>query len=96
MSREFVAWMWTCRAVFEVMHMQASEWKKTLLPSPQQGDGHGGPGVDCGVFAMLAMKMMYTSRPLDYTQEQVTSFYRAVCTMECASLQLWGMSAPCV
>lgn len=76
--------------------MQASEWKKTLLPSPQQGDGHGGPGVDCGVFAMLAMKMMYTSRPLDYTQEQVTSFYRAVCTMECASLQLWGMSAPCV
>ena len=71
--------------------MQASKWKRTHVPSPQQSDGHDGPGVDCGVFAMLAMKMMYASRPLEYTQEQVTSFYRAVCTMECASLKLWDL-----
>eukprot|EP00892_Ulva_mutabilis_P007754 jgi/Ulvmu1/5350/UM022_0144.1 len=74
-------------------NLQACNWRRTHLQSPQQSDGQGGPGLDCGVFTMMAMKRMYTHRGLDYDQHQVTSIHRAVCALECASLTLHGMRA---
>lgn len=81
-------------AKFKISHgteVQASEWRKVLRSSPQQSGDDGSCGVDCGVFLMMAMKRVYADRELDYNQIQVRKLFRAMCTLECASLQLFDM-----
>eukprot|EP00892_Ulva_mutabilis_P000472 jgi/Ulvmu1/10425/UM062_0021.1 len=65
--------------------LQEDRWTIELCPpgSPKQTNGH-----DCGVFCMMAMRRISVAKPLHYDQPSVTNVFRALCTLECATLQL--------
>lgn len=65
--------------------MQEQQWEVQLQPAkiPTQSSS-----VDCGFFMMMAMKRITAGASLDFTQSQVSNMFRALCTLECACLQL--------
>lgn len=40
-------------------------------------------GHDCGVFAMMCCNYVSADRDFDYSQDEVHSFFRKMCCLEC-------------
>jgi Ulp1 family protease len=45
-------------------------------------------GHDCGIFTMLACRAMGRGRQQKHTQDDVSKFFRPLCALELAMLQL--------
>jgi Ulp1 family protease len=65
--------------------VQTKNWERLFNPqgTPRQLNGH-----DCGVFAMMCCNYISADREFDYSQNEIHSFFRKMCCLECYCMRL--------